>query len=65
MDLAEVPDPEAVEEETGTPTSHQLVEAVGDMDEVEDTPHPRQLAGVVVLAVVEAEGYPRTTHATR
>ena len=65
MDLEGVPDSEEMEEEVETPTSHQLVEAVGDMDEVEDTPHPRQLAGVVVLAVVEAEGYPRTTHVTR
>ena len=62
VDLERVPDSEEVEE--ATPTSRQLAKVVGEMDEVEDTPHPRQLAGVVVLAEVEEEGYPLTTHTT-
>ena len=50
-------------EET-TPTLSQSAEVVGAMDEVEDTPHPSQLAGVVVLAEVEEEGYPLMMHTT-
>ncbi len=62
VDMERVPDSEEVEE--ATPTLRQSAKVEGEMDEVEDTPHPRQLAGVVVLAEVEEEGYPLTTHTT-
>ena len=62
VDLERVPGLEEVEE--ATPTSRQWAEMVREMEEVEDTPHPRQLAGVVVLAEVKEEGYPLTTHTT-
>ena len=60
--LEGVPDTEAVVEVK--PASNKKVGVVGDLDVVEDTLHPSQLAGAEVLAVVEVEGYPLTTHVT-
>ena len=60
VDLEGVPDSEEVEETT--PTLRQSAEVVGEKGEVEDTPHPSQSAGVLVLAKVEEKGYPLTMH---